>query len=55
LKPALEKMRKGNRTEITEILSKSGHPECPICLVSRAREERREEEGEEIREEREGE
>jgi DNA repair protein RAD5 len=32
LKPALEKMRKGNRTEITEILSKSGHPECPICL-----------------------
>jgi len=32
LKPALEKMRKGDNSEITGILSKSGHPECPICL-----------------------
>lgn len=33
LKPALEKLIKGDRSEITAILSSSGHPECPICLV----------------------
>lgn len=33
LKPALEKLRKGDKSEITTIFSNSGHPECPICLV----------------------
>lgn len=32
LRPALEKLRRGDRTDITAILAKSGHPECPICL-----------------------
>jgi len=32
LRPALEKLRNGNREAIIAIFLKSGHPECPICF-----------------------